>query len=604
MSYLLQRSRPKQLASATGVVAVAGLLALQGICFGQNHGISVFSAKPGSRSGFGSPPKLGGLGFPAPTPGMNSRSWPPQSLPGQNTFKFPFPGGGGKPSLPWPPTQSGSSWGHGPGVKIYVPNNRYSGSRYYDYPRSNSPSVGSDKSLPTNSLPEPAIPAPTAVPAQPPAPQTPVVNQLGLTGRPITTEEQQRAEAYFSGRFRELAGEVERQSDAVVDVDQHTIMTAMVSQALSADTQIRIIDAVSSGDSAKARQLWLASLGPASKTDAVDSWPIGMDRQEIARELAALGDKLRGGTAAAGDLKAATGLVGGSHIAMELRAAILDLLSSIGMELTIREAICGATAGAAGSRMPLPVGNVMIIYNPRLPARSAVCLGHECVMVGANGSECVFGSVAAQTTLSMETGCVAEAFGLPVSSANPLEEFTDKPAHESILLVVRQDAPGEVAYRVDNHSFTMRSGLQQVVPATGPRSISFQRKPGGQSRRFALDPGTYEFYMTDEGWDLGYKTYEALVDNSENSQAFHYLVQDEAATVEPFAVNSHTSDYPIVIRFDRGDGQREKQVRVDTDRTLRVAVNSADNLWDLFAVAESTWAPEGTTKGSDFVPAF
>ena len=67
---------------------------------------------------------------------------------------------------------------------------------------------------------------------------------------------------------------------------------------------------------------------------------------------------------------------------------------------------------------------------------------------------------------------------------------------------------------------------------------------------------------------------------------------------------THKSNYPIIMRYDRGNGGATKQVLIDeSSGTLDVAVNLADNLWDLFRRGGKDNGVDAPPTG-DYAPAF
>jgi hypothetical protein len=98
--------------------------------------------------------------------------------------------------------------------------------------------------------------------------------------------------------------------------------------------------------------------------------------------------------------------------------------------------------------------------------------------------------------------------------------------------------------------------------------------------------------------------FAVTIDNTQNSDPFAYIVQGEHAVVAAGQTQTHKSNYPIVIRYDRGNGGATKQVLHNaSEGTLDVAVNLADNLWDLFRRGGDGDALDEPPTG-DFAPAF
>ncbi len=115
--------------------------------------------------------------------------------------------------------------------------------------------------------------------------------------------------------------------------------------------------------------------------------------------------------------------------------------------------------------------------------------------------------------------------------------------------------------------------------------VEFDRGGDFGTARYSLDEGVYEFKLTDQGWELYRKTFKVTLDNSANENDFNYLADGEPVTVAADECRTHESGFPVMVSFDRGDGQEPAQVALPTG-TYLIGVNPETELWDLFVTAE------------------
>jgi hypothetical protein len=78
-----------------------------------------------------------------------------------------------------------------------------------------------------------------------------------------------------------------------------------------------------------------------------------------------------------------------------------------------------------------------------------------------------------------------------------------------------------------------------------------------------------------------------VLDNSQSPQEFNFLFQGEAMTVPAGGTKTLTSMYPIVVKFDRGNGSEFSVKMMHFSGNVQVGVNAEDNLWDLFPTSDN-----------------
>ena len=232
-----------------------------------------------------------------------------------------------------------------------------------------------------------------------------------------------------------------------------------------------------------------------------------------------------------------------------------------------------------GGTIPLPAGLVDVITDPLLPADAVFALPSGAILDGTGG---VGGFGAAPGTL-------AEAAGLPPGVGDPVPASTadSNDRTTSGLLIMNPAVNGVgIDYLVNDQNYSTPSGYNQTMSGSGNWLAQFNRGPGFGDARYNLTEGTYYFAATDHGWELYRRDFSVTISNAENPKSFEYVVDNTNASVAGGQSQTHTSKFPMVIRFDRGGGNQPAQKKISDPTVgkaqLRVAINTADNLWDLY----------------------
>ena len=261
-----------------------------------------------------------------------------------------------------------------------------------------------------------------------------------------------------------------------------------------------------------------------------------------------------------------------------------------------------------GGAIPIPTGLVDLITDPFLPADFVAVLPSGAILDGTGG---VGGFGVSQGTLAQAAGLppgVGEP--VPASSADPNDRTT------SGLLVMNPAVNGVgIEYVVNDQNYTTPSGYNQNISGGGSWLAQFNRGPGFGDARYNLTEGTYYFAATDHGWELYRRDFSVTLSNAENPKSFEYVVDNTNANVTGGQSQTHTSKFPMMIRFDRGGGNQPAQKKISDPTVgktqLRVAINTADNLWDLYpaknfvaatAVAADGAPAPGATPGATPAP--
>lgn len=224
----------------------------------------------------------------------------------------------------------------------------------------------------------------------------------------------------------------------------------------------------------------------------------------------------------------------------------------------------------------IPTGTLHIICLPGFPSGSVALLPSGDLLVGGGPDDSVW----------IEQGTASDVFGLPFGVGEPEPEDSSSVTGRvasGVLLLNPTENGTPIHYDINGTSYTMQPGYTQTLPAGTSWTIRFDRGEGNNEARYTLKDGSYYFASSDKGWELYRKTYSVTIDNRENEQEFRYTLDNQQASVAARQTALHTSDYPIFVRFDRGDGAKDAQKKVtERNETLKVAVNPRDNLWDLF----------------------
>ena len=117
--------------------------------------------------------------------------------------------------------------------------------------------------------------------------------------------------------------------------------------------------------------------------------------------------------------------------------------------------------------------------------------------------------------------------------------------------------------------------------------VEFDRGEGLGLTANTVTDGTYYFTPTDKGWQLYKERFEVVLDNSQNPEEFHFLFHGKAMTIPANGTMKLDGIYPLVVKFDRGNGSDLGVKSMQIVGTVQVGVNPTDNLWDLFPTSEN-----------------
>lgn len=224
-----------------------------------------------------------------------------------------------------------------------------------------------------------------------------------------------------------------------------------------------------------------------------------------------------------------------------------------------------------------PSGNTQVVFIP--------ALGADDVLIVPGGSAIVMGTGGEGGIDTMQVDA-AEALGIPLGVGEP-EPNTNvdvaKRVKEGVLLSNPEENDVPINYVLANHNYSMKPGFSQTLDASKSWEIRFSRGDDSGEAKYTLKDGTYFFGSSGKGWELYRQSFSVTIDNTSNEQPFNYVADNTEVTIPAGMTKSHSSNFPILLRFDRGDGGKEALKKVSkNDQHLKIGIRPTDGLWDLF----------------------
>jgi hypothetical protein len=370
---------------------------------------------------------------------------------------------------------------------------------------------------------------------------------------------------------RHLADEVARLKDKIKNIlpDELAILTK--TSGWTPEKQNALLVALRAGDPAAVFEAW--NQGNPQDTAGAE---IVARQTDVKRIMGLLDQSVQNKASIAqnlSDLEAALNKVATSTPAAN---EALTQVATIKTWAEVRRIVENATV-ATGAVVKLPPGNVTLIYDPSLAQGKAIVLGPTAVMIGSQG----------HGTLVIKTGSAAEALGLHAVTVHPVDDAEGQEVADGVLLVNPKDSKATIQYNVNGNHYVMEPGMAQRLPGAGPWVVDYDRGAGLGANTYSVADGTYYFTPTDKGWQLYKQRFDVVIDNNDNPQEFHFLFRGRNITVPANGSVPLASPYPIVIRFDRGNGTTLATKSMRFSGNVEVGVNPTDNLWDVFPTTEN-----------------
>lgn len=228
----------------------------------------------------------------------------------------------------------------------------------------------------------------------------------------------------------------------------------------------------------------------------------------------------------------------------------------------------------------IPMGIIRVIYDPDLPVGTGLWVNESVIIAGTGG----------RGELQTGIASAAEALGLPVAPGVPVADLgkDENPPKGGILIGNPEENAGSIKYVLASvHSYDLKPGFRQHLPASQPWLIEFDRGGTFGSAKYTLAEGIYDFKVGDKGWDMVTRPLKAVIDNRDGVDDFHYVQDNKRQTVKAGEMTTIENKSPVVVSFDRG-GDTASRKLLNKSGTYKVAVNIENNRYDLFApVVES-----------------
>jgi hypothetical protein len=224
----------------------------------------------------------------------------------------------------------------------------------------------------------------------------------------------------------------------------------------------------------------------------------------------------------------------------------------------------------------IPAGVVNVVYCPCLPKDKHYWLPSGDLACGTGGTG----------QFALASGDAAKALDLPLGVGEPMPESDAdvlKRVTSGVLLMNPAENAATIKYVLANKNYSLTPSFKQVLPDGQSYVVSFDRGARHGTARYSLNKGTYLFTGSQKGWDLVSQKFQVTIDNSANTDPFYCAIDNDEAEIAPGGKLTRASDYPLLVRFDRGDGMGHSQKKLEkAAMSLVVALNRADGLWDLY----------------------
>jgi flagellar biosynthesis/type III secretory pathway chaperone len=349
-----------------------------------------------------------------------------------------------------------------------------------------------------------------------------------------------------------------------------------------------------SGWKTEDQQALVGALRAGDRTAVYEAWVKGNPQDTAGAELAArqtdvksilsrLGQDAEKNKAAmkqnVGEFDAALSKIAGATPAVTDLAAPMKTLKTW---VEARKLIDTATPGK-GPVAKLPNGgDVTMIMDPTLPVGTAIVLNDQTMLIGNEGGN---------RTLSIVKGNAAEALGLPIVTGTPLPVLEGEEVLDGVLIINPASTKATINYAISGNQYTAEPGTKQRLARLANNkawTIDFDRGQNFGSTTYTLAPGSYHFRPTDRGWQLFRLKFEVTLDNALNNQEFNFIFQGDDLAIPAGGARTLVSDYPVVVKFDRGNGSNfVSKATPLTIGNLQIGVNATDNMWDLFPTNEN-----------------
>jgi hypothetical protein len=278
--------------------------------------------------------------------------------------------------------------------------------------------------------------------------------------------------------------------------------------------------------------------------------------------------------------QAATDAMGNPLLPAGFDPAVFDAKSGqLQAESALAAAYLDLPSDDGGGRLFNPDGSGDVFSDPSLPEGDMVFADNGSIVVGTGG----------EGEISMVSMPVADLLGISVGVGEPVPEApgdVTKRVKDGVLIMNPVENGTALEYVVANTNYKMEPSFTQHLPAGRTWVIEFDRGEGKGTAKYTLSDGTYAFGSSDNGWELFKWTLSVVLDNGGNDSEFHYNVDNTQAVLAAGESKTHTSAYPIFLRFDRGNGKESQKMVVARKAFYNVGVDPGDGMWEMFVAAD------------------
>jgi len=382
---------------------------------------------------------------------------------------------------------------------------------------------------------------------------------------PLNAVERETALAGIDRHIGEEAAELKAKLNNILP-DELAVLSKTV--GWTADKQSAFVVAFRAGDPAAIYAAW--TQGNPQDTAGAE---IAARQAAVRRAFAHLEESIRANASITQDLADLEMSLGKVASSTPGASEVVATLGTLKTWSEVRKLV-DAVVPDNGRIAKLPVGKVPLIFDPSLPIGTAIVLGQNAVMIGNQG----------RGPIMIRSGVAAEALGMPIVTGQPVPVAQgEQPITSGVLLINAADTGAKVTYNVDGYRYTMAPGqTQKLSPTTTSWTVEYDRGASFGPASYTVTQGTYYFVPTDRGWQLYRQRFDVVLDNSQSNQEFNFLVNDEKMVVPANGTKTISSIYPMVIRYDRGNGTELTARMLNFSGIVQIGVNVADNRWDVF----------------------
>lgn len=450
------------------------------------------------------------------------------------------------------------------------PGNRWNNDYDYDYDyqpsyRPQPRYVQPQYTQPQYSTPQYVQPAPAAAPKQNVAPAPtmlkPVANSVVAKAKTANAADIQQLKAQLAEAQEEI---VERLDDALKDyrVDRSAVIAELTAKEVDVDTQTALLQAMKKGDAERAQILWTTITKDRLQGETL------AQQVEIQRWYDDLVSLAEEGEITNAELRQGKRLIGDLDLSAKEKKSILNALAELELNSSLAAVITKFKPSHNGALHTLPPSGFAVIRNPA--CNGVVWLGDGYIM--APGGE----------TLTIETnGTLWGAMNWPVGVDAPCAPTNQKWIYDGVVLLGPDGENGQVNYVISGNDYKISSGQMQRLAAGTAWSVTFY--PGGKAaaKTYKLSEGTYKFTPVQGAWELYTHKYSVEINNRSNPNSFNLVVDNKKVELAAGDSRTYESKYPIDVRYDRGNGTTERNLRLE-DGVYKIAINPTDNLWDIY----------------------